>query len=151
VNLLLTCRCCCARQGIYDVSFSGDNTRILSMKSIDGEEVHFARPILITDVIESWLATLAEEMKARRPFRCHTVVCGLSCRPPLSYCATLKLAACLVLTNAVCHCGSLPAEHAVAAAGAVSGRAGPGPRQVPVADHLPCAADPVHSAVRQPH
>eukprot|EP00698_Gefionella_okellyi_P019038 TRINITY_DN5781_c1_g2_i1.p1 TRINITY_DN5781_c1_g2~~TRINITY_DN5781_c1_g2_i1.p1 ORF type:complete len:3148 (-),score=914.00 TRINITY_DN5781_c1_g2_i1:20-9082(-) len=50
-------------QGIHDVSFSRDNKQILSMRSVEGEEVPLSKPVHITVDIEGWLATLAEEMK----------------------------------------------------------------------------------------
>jgi len=50
-------------QGIHDVSFSPDHKQILSMKSMEGEEVMFSKPVFITEEIEGWLASLAEEMK----------------------------------------------------------------------------------------
>ena len=49
--------------GIYRVEFDDSNSRIIAMKSLQGETVRLKKPVQITKNVEGWLQELANEMK----------------------------------------------------------------------------------------
>ncbi|XP_042221258.1 cytoplasmic dynein 2 heavy chain 1-like isoform X2 [Homarus americanus] len=49
--------------GIHFVRFDENNSHIVAMKSLEGEDVPLKRPVEITTQVEDWLRQLSEEMK----------------------------------------------------------------------------------------
>ncbi|XP_069942834.1 cytoplasmic dynein 2 heavy chain 1 isoform X1 [Cherax quadricarinatus] len=49
--------------GIHFVRFDENNSHIVAMKSLEGEDVPLRRPVEITTKVEDWLSELSEEMK----------------------------------------------------------------------------------------
>eukprot|EP00906_Rhabdomonas_costata_P011239 RCo015918 len=49
--------------GIHKVGFSPDSSKIIAIKSADGEEVPLRRPVAVKDTVEAWLGDLDLEMK----------------------------------------------------------------------------------------
>ena len=50
-------------QGVHKVGFSEDGTRIVSMHSLEGEDVPLVTPVRITELVEEWLGDFAAQMK----------------------------------------------------------------------------------------
>ncbi|XP_042887569.1 cytoplasmic dynein 2 heavy chain 1-like [Penaeus japonicus] len=49
--------------GIHNVRFDEENSHIIAMRSLEGEDVPLKRPVQITTEVEDWLFRLSEEMK----------------------------------------------------------------------------------------
>ncbi|XP_068211563.1 cytoplasmic dynein 2 heavy chain 1 [Palaemon carinicauda] len=50
--------------GIHNVRFDENNSHIIAMKSLEGEDVPLKKPVEITNKVEEWLAKLSDEMKS---------------------------------------------------------------------------------------
>ncbi|XP_037796301.1 LOW QUALITY PROTEIN: cytoplasmic dynein 2 heavy chain 1-like [Penaeus monodon] len=49
--------------GIHNVRFDEENSHIIAMRSLEGEDVPLKRPVQISTEVEDWLYRLSEEMK----------------------------------------------------------------------------------------
>ncbi|XP_069998938.1 cytoplasmic dynein 2 heavy chain 1 isoform X2 [Penaeus vannamei] len=49
--------------GIHNVRFDEENSHIIAMRSLEGEDVPLKRPVQISNEVEDWLYRLSEEMK----------------------------------------------------------------------------------------